>query len=104
MCNKEDKFGYIDHDGKVIIPFRYEPGMDEESYTDQPVFDFHGGLARIWDKSTQKYGYINKQGDEVFPCQFDMAEDMSEGVALVQKGNLFGFVDAKGNSTFDFVK
>ena len=104
MCNKEGKFGYIDKEGNVVIPFRYEPGKDEWSYTDQPVFDFHQGLARVWDKATGKYGYIDKEGNEVFPCEFDFAEDVSEGVAIVQKGDQFGFINTKGNSTFDFAK
>lgn len=102
MCNKEGKFGYIDKEGNVVIPFRYEPGKDEWSYTDQPVFDFHQGLARVWDKATGKYGYIDKEGNEVFPYEFDFAEDVSEGVAIVQKGDQFGFINTKGNSTFDF--
>ena len=107
MCNKEGKFGYIDREGNVVIPFRYEPGVeeigeDEVCYSDQPVFDFHQGLARVWDKATGKFGYIDKEGNEVFPSQFDFAEDVSEGVAVVQKDDKFGFVTPKGESTFDF--
>ena len=107
MCNKEGKFGYIDREGKVVIPFRYEPGIeeideDEVCYSEQPVFDFHQGLARVWDKATGKYGFIDKEGNEVFPCEFDLADDVSEGAALVMKDDKFGFVTPDGHSTFDF--
>ena len=107
MCNKEGKFGYIDREGKVVIPFRYEPGIeefgeDEVCYSEQPVFDFHQGLARVWDKATGKYGFIDKEGNEVFPCEFELADDVSEGAALVMKDDKFGFVTPDGHSTFDF--
>ena len=101
VCNKEGKFGYIDKTGKVVIPFRYESRYDEDSelYVTIPCYDFHDGLARICDKTTEKYGYIDREGNEVFPCQFGYAEDMSEGIALVERDGQYGFIDAKGNCT-----
>ncbi len=106
VCNKEGKFGYIDKTGKVVIPFRYEACYDDESelYYHQPCYDFHEGLARICDKTTEKYGYIDREGNEVFPCQFEYAEDIKEGVAIVERDGQYGFIDAKGNCTFDMGK
>ena len=100
---KGDMFGYIDTKGNVVVPFRYQIGYNEEmGWTDmQPTYDFHEGLARIWDYKTGKYGFIDKTGKEVFPCEFDDAEDISDGLALVKKGDKYGFIDTKGNSTFD---
>ena len=56
VCNSEGKFGYIDKTGNLVIPFRYELGYDDdmECYDQQPCFDFHQGIARVWDKSTGK--------------------------------------------------
>jgi len=103
VCNKDGKFGYIDKKGKVVIPFRYKPGYDDEAelYDEQPCFDFHGGLARIWDNKTRLFGFIDRKGKEVFPCQFETAEDVSEGVALISRDGEYGFIDAKGNCTLD---
>ena len=106
VCNKEGKFGYIDKTGKVVIPFRYEACYDEgsELYYQQPCYDFHEGLARICDKTTEKYGYIDREGNEVFPCQFGYAEDINEGVARVELEGQYGFIDAKGNCTLNLTK
>ena len=103
VCNKDGKFGYIDKKGKVVIPFRYKPGYDDDAelYDEQPCFDFHGGLARIWDNKTRLFGYIDRKGREVFPCQFETAEDISEGLALISRDGEYGFIDAKGNCTLD---
>ncbi|MCR4613928.1 MAG: WG repeat-containing protein [Bacteroidaceae bacterium] len=101
---KGDMFGYIDKEGNVVVPFRYKIGYNEEmGWTDmQPTYDFHEGLARVWDYQTEKFGFIDKTGNEVFPCEFDEADDVSDGLALVKKGDQYGFIDTKGNSTFDF--
>ena len=106
VCNKDGKFGYIDMTGKVVIPFRYEACYDDESelYYQQPCYDFHDGLARICDKTTEKYGYIDREGNEVFPCQFGYAEDIKEGVAIVERDGQYGFIDTKGNCTLDMGK
>ena len=106
VCNKEGKFGYIDKTGKVVVPFRYEACYDDDSelYYQQPCYDFHEGLARICDKTTEKYGFIDREGNEVFPCQFEYAEDINEGVARVELEGQYGFIDAKGNCTLDMGK
>ena len=56
------------------------------------------------DKNTDKYGYIDREGNEVFPCLFDDAEDLSEGLAVVMLDGKHGFIDAKGNCTLDLGK
>lgn len=43
------------------------------------------GLAKFYDTSNKKYGYIDKQGKIVIPAQFVYADDFSEGLAIVQK-------------------
>ena len=106
VCNKDGKFGYIDKTGKVVIPFRYESAYDDgpEFYYTIPCYDFHDGLARICDKTTEKYGFIDREGNEVFPCQFEYAEDLKDGVAMVERDGQHGFIDAKGNCTLDMGK
>jgi len=104
VSNKDGKFGYIDKTGKVVVPFRYEPWVEDDMFLQGPCYNFHGGLARVWDKNTQKYGYIDKTGKEVFPCRFDEAEDISEGIAVVGIDAHYGFIDAKGHCTLDMNK
>jgi hypothetical protein len=106
VSNKEGKFGYIDKTGKVIVPFRYEPAYDDgaEVYYSQPCYDFHEGLARIYDRNASLFGFIDREGNEVFPFQFDDAYDLCEGLALVMRDGQYGFIDTKGNCTLNLTK
>jgi hypothetical protein len=42
------------------------------------------------------YGYIDKSGRFSIPPAFREAEDFSDGMALVQKGGAWGFIDRSG--------
>jgi hypothetical protein len=45
-----------------------------------------------------KYGFIDKTGNVVIEPRFDKAFDFMEGMAAVQKGELWGFVNTTGES------
>src|SRR5947207_494824 len=79
--------GYIDRSGKVVIPLKYDA-----------VWPFHDGLAQVrynipngtvkteegqqWGHRYQ-YGFIDRDGNEVIPLQFEEAGYFSEGYAMV---------------------
>ncbi len=46
---------------------------------------FHDGLAKIKDKTTGKWGFIDINGEIVIPCRFDAADNFSEGICVVEK-------------------
>ena len=48
-----------------------------------------------------KYGFIDKQGNEVIPCIYDDARDFSEGLAIVKKEEISFFIDKNGNKVFE---
>lgn len=64
-------------------------------------FDFVDDYAEsdlyiVIDKETGKYGYINKSGKTVIPCQFDNAWVFKDGSAkVIYKGEL-GHINKKG--------
>jgi WG containing repeat len=83
---KDGKFGYIDSNGKVIIPFKF----DDAWY-------FSEGLASI--KIGEKRGYINEKGKIVIEPQFVWANSFFEGLAKVETSDSFGltgFIDKSG--------
>ncbi len=41
-----------------------------------------------------KWGYINQEGEMVISPRFDEARDVSDGIAVVRNGTLWGFVQA----------
>jgi len=55
--NRHGKFGYVDIDGNVIIPFRWHR-----------AYSFHEGLAVVIDNNGLN-GVIDISGQIVVPCQ-----------------------------------
>lgn len=96
------KAGFIDRSGKVVIPLKYDA-----------VWPFHDGLAQVrndipngtvmTEEGLQRayryqYGFIDREGNEVIPLQFEAAGYFSEGYAMVVPTNfkLFGIIDKLG--------
>jgi WG containing repeat len=49
-----------------------------------------------------KFGYQDEWGNTVIAPQYDMANNFVKGVALVQKGDKYGFIDSVGNVRVPF--
>jgi WG containing repeat len=84
-----ERIGYINRQGKAITPprFDYLAGVG--------TGNFHGGLARVCEKS--KCGYIDKNGKVVIPLKFDdAAQKFSDGLAWVKIGDRLGYIDRTG--------
>lgn len=96
------KAGFIDRSGKVVIPLKYDA-----------VWPFHDGLAQVLynipngtvktgegEQRTYRsqYGFVDREGNEVIPLQFEEAGYFSEGYAMVVPANfkLFGIIDKLG--------
>ncbi|WP_335965242.1 WG repeat-containing protein [Galbibacter sp. PAP.153] len=60
------------------------------------IGDFIEGLAKVWDEN-ENYGFIDMSDNLIIPCQYEYAEDFSEGVAVVRKNGKFGYIDEEGN-------
>lgn len=126
VVNKDSKYGFIDTSGKEVIPCAYEEatifsegyafvkkdgkymqidksGKILNTFNYESISAFHDGLARVSNKSGNETlsGYIDVHGKEIIPCIYNNYRDFSEGLALVEKDGIYGFVDKKGNSTFD---
>jgi len=80
---KGDKWGYIDKQGKIVIPIQY----------DKAGF-FSEGLAPV--KFNSKWGFIDTKGNMVIPPVYDKADIFSEGLAQVKINGKYGFIDTKG--------
>lgn len=80
-----DKYGFIDKTGKVVIPCQWEDAGG-----------FQEGLCQVTD-ANDKYGYIDKTGKLVIPCQWKDAFPFREGLAAVKDANdKYGFIDKTG--------
>ena len=84
---KQGKYGYINKEGKEVIPCKWE---DAASF-------FSEGLASV--KNDQgKWGYINKEGKVVIPCKWKNTYVFSEGLASVKNDQgKWGYINKEGN-------
>ena len=125
---QNDKWGFVDKNGNIVIPCEYESANSfSEGYavvskdkkyffidkngnkvlptiSDNRIGSFHDGLASFnkYADGDMRVGYIDVSGKEVVPCVYSgYGHDFSEGLAVVKKDDIYGFVDKKGNSTFD---
>ncbi len=85
------KFQFIDTVGNAIT----EPIYDK-------VSNFSEDRALVC--KDKKYGYIDREGNEIIPCQYDEPNDLVisegdfyEGLALVSKNGEYGYIDKDGN-------
>ncbi len=80
---ENQKYGYIDTTGKVIIPCKFHT-----------LAQFSEGLAAA--RINGLYGYIDKKGEFVIQPQFEYATDFSEGYAQVFHQGTSFFIDKEG--------
>ncbi|KAA2243526.1 WG repeat-containing protein [Chitinophaga agrisoli] len=80
---ENNKFGYIDNQGKVIIPARFNA-----------VEEFSEGVASV--REGGYYGYINPKGEWVIQPVYDYAQPFSEGIAVVYKGAKANYIRRDG--------
>lgn len=55
-------------------------------------YGFSDGLCYFYNVG-EKYGYINRQGQVVYPAELDAAGDFNNGFAYVKKEGVWGFLD-----------
>ena len=97
---KDGKYGYISENGEEVIPCQRKAFIFREGELDESILpDFSEGMAIFYtftesesayngaDDGSFRYGYINKDGEEVIPAQYKGASDFHEGLALVEDLN-----------------
>ncbi len=81
---KNGKWGYIDLDGKLIIPAIYDK-----------VESFKNGQVIV--QLNNKYGLIDLNGKSLIPCMYDEVKAFSEGLANVKINEKWGYIDINNN-------
>lgn len=79
--DKNDKYGAIDKNGKVLIPFKYEYLSYDEN-TKQYLYG-----------QSEKYGLLHKDGKIFIPAKYDMISFFNHGMAIVTIGEKSGLID-----------
>ena len=75
--NENNKWGYVDVEGKIIIPAKYKSAEN-----------FSNGLGKV-SVDGNNYGYIDKSGTLIFKTIYFSGTDFTDGAAFVsiKKGN-----------------
>lgn len=66
----------------------------------QSVGHFSEGFAAV--ELGNKWGFINKMGEEAVPLKYDSASHFSEGLAAVKQDGKWGFIDMSGKTVILF--
>jgi len=84
------KWGFIDKNGKVVIPLIYEEALY-----------FEEGLGSV--KQNGKYGFVDRNGTIVIPTVYDKFEPFSEGLVAVSKDGKYGYLDKNGKAVVPLI-
>ena len=84
---KDGKYGYINLDGEIVIPFKYKK-----------VQPFSEGLAGVREHGL--YGFIDTEGKYSLPPIYDYVDTFSNGFAKVWIAGNCRLIDKMGNSLF----
>lgn len=88
--NKGGLWGFRDRQTKeMTVPAVYDE-----------VFNFKEDLCCV--QKNEKFGFINREGEEVIPIIYDCATSFSEGYACVFKGDLCGYINTSNETVIDF--
>ena len=88
---KDGKWGYLDEEYNVVIPFEY----------DAPIFPFCDSIACVCKKD--KAGFIDKANNIVIPFEYSAAHPFHEGLAAVMNANWkWGFINRQNDLVIPF--
>jgi len=90
MQEDADLYGFIDMEGKLVIPPRYSL-----------VDGFSEGLCCAYDEA-DRAGYINRQGEWVIPPRYDSGTEFCLGTTLVNLENEYILIDAAGQELYRY--
>lgn len=90
---KDDKWGFIDKTGKVVIDYQFDAAAS-----------FSDGMALV--AKNDKTGFIDKTGNIVIDCKYDDAgeEGFQNGVARVYLDKEWGVINKEGKIVVPFGK
>ena len=124
MVIMNDKWGFIDNQGREVIPIIYDIvwgefregfvkvekdgkqglvdmfGMEITNFKYDCVYDFSEGLAAVM--LNDKWGFIDKKGEEIISLIYDHGSYFYNGLAQVSLNEKDGFIDKDGRVVIPF--
>jgi hypothetical protein len=109
-------YDYVDTTGEIAFetfsrgdftgnyPSDFSEGFAVYKVPTDPDLDFTNGSSAAsdyWDDSKWAYVYLNTSGNNEFGEFYDNAADFSEGIAIVEKNDIYYAIDKTGKVIFD---
>ncbi len=101
------KWGFIDKSGGIVIPLKYDWASPFSDGRARVRINIPNGTVMTEEGEQPnyryQYGFVDHEGNEVIPLQFEDAHYFSEGNAMVVPSNfkLFGIIDKRGTFVHD---
>lgn len=96
---EQDKYVKVNKNGLWGFKERNSKEMPVPAVYDE-VFNFHDDLCCV--QKGEKFGFVNRQGEEVIPLVYDCATSFSEGLACVYKGETCGYINKQNETVIEF--
>lgn len=80
-----DKYGLIDENNNVILPFKYDQTWS---------FGEKGHITHL--RNNGKFGVVNTSGKLIWPIEYDMIGDVKADRAIIVKNGKQGFLNGEG--------
>lgn len=87
---KDNKIGYVDKEGKVMIPLEYAEGLS-----------FNEGYVAV--RKDAKWLYLDSTGKAITEAIFEDAMSFEGGLAVVSKDGMYGYINTKGETAINFL-
>ncbi|SUD90870.1 WG repeat-containing protein [Psychrobacter phenylpyruvicus] len=95
---KNDKVGYLNTQGKLVVPTIYDNLIDPDDKYDE-TWSNDASEGRIVVAKNGKYGIIDTSNKVILPfnSKYSFIDGVNEGMALVQsQSGKYGFIDKNG--------
>jgi len=96
-----DKIGYMTLQGKYVVEPKYDMGFQFKGKRARVAVGNYQDLMDFKYMENCKYGFIDENGKEVIPPQYDWAGDFGDGIAPVAKNGRYFFIDMNGDKIDD---
>jgi len=93
----EEDYWYLTNEEGQVLSANYK--QDSFNYVSFRVAD---GRICVQNKD-DLWGYVNEDGQEVIPCQWDEAQIFRNGLAYVEQEDLSAYIDTEGKIVFSWI-
>ncbi|HET8667395.1 MAG TPA: WG repeat-containing protein [Terriglobales bacterium] len=90
------KYAFVDQTGKMVVPAKFNGGAFGRVHEGLALVQ--GGLLQIGQSAvaTNKYGFVNHDGNVVIEPQFADAGNFGNGLAPIRKSDKYGYIEHSG--------